>query len=150
MKQAIKYLLLLFMLSFFSCKEFYQPEEIPYVISKPSCVIGSREGYYQFIGIEFNFTNTTDKIVSSVYISFTIFDADTSENPLIGSNLLKLSYTGTVPPQSTKTMIISLDKYIYTVPEKPYLIDFFYIAEIRYEDGNSWSDPQGVYYVRSY
>jgi hypothetical protein len=150
MKQADKYLLLIFILSVFSCKELYQPEEIPYIISKPSCVIGTRDNFYQFIGVEFNFANTAGKTVSSVYISFMVFDADNSENPLAGSNLIKRSYSGSIPAQSTKEMIISLDKYIYTVPDKPYLIDFFYIAEIQYENGSSWSDPQGIYYVRSY
>jgi hypothetical protein len=138
------------MLSFYSCKEFYQPTEAPYIISKPSCVIGYRDAYYRFVGIEFGFTNITEKTIVSINISCMVFDADTSKNPFIGSNLLKLSYSGSIAPQSTKEMIISLDRYIYVAPDKPYLIDFFYIAEIKYEDGSSWSDMLGIYYTNSY
>jgi hypothetical protein len=77
-----------------------------------------------------------------------VFDAETSKNPLIGSNIITASFSGNIPSGVKKDLIISLDPYIYVAPEKPYLVDFFYVSRIAYTDGTVWEDRNGIYYTR--
>jgi hypothetical protein len=126
-----------------------QPGSPPYVVTKPVCAIGERTGYYHYAGVEFEFLNTSGKTVSRITVSFMLFDAETEKNPLVGSNLFKLDLLGTVYANEKKEMIIPLDPYIYVAPADPYIIDFFYIKEIRYTDGSSWEDEYGTYHTGS-
>jgi hypothetical protein len=118
----------------------------PYVINTPVCIVGERTGYYQFVGIEFYFLNTADKAISEITVSFRVFDAKTEKNPLVGSNLFELTLLGSIYADEKKEMVIPFDKYIYTAPAEPYIIDFFYVAEIRYIDGSTWTDEYGIYH----
>jgi hypothetical protein len=127
-----------------------ESEPPPFVIGKPVCIIAAKPGYYAFGGIEFEFLNISDKKISGMNISFMVYDADTRRNPFIGSNLIKLRFGGDIAPHESKKLIISLDNYMYAAPVKPYIIDFFYIAEINYADGSRWEDTAGVYYTNSY
>jgi hypothetical protein len=142
-------LALAFLCSLSSCQTL-QEDAPPYVISKPVCSIEPNPGYYLFAGIEFDFLNISDKNISEINISFMVFDADTESNPFIGSNIIKVNFTDNINPGELKRLIISLDYYMYVAAEKPYLIDFFYVAEIKYADGSSWEDQFGIYYTSSY
>lgn len=126
------------------------PDESPFVISKPVCVAGSHAGFYNFAGIELTFYNKSDKPIKNVTMQCNAYDADTKLNPFIGSNILKLHYSGTISPLESVPMIISLDKNLYVAPTKPFLIDFFFITSIEYSDGSSWEDENGTYYTKSY
>jgi hypothetical protein len=119
----------------------------PYVVSKPGSYCVEKSGYYVFAGIEFSFLNTSEKAVTDITVSCMVFEPETLRNPLIGSNIIKTSFAGYIPGGRKKDLIISLDPYIYAAPEKPYIIDFFYIARIVYDDGSSWEDPNGIYYT---
>jgi hypothetical protein len=119
----------------------------PYVITKPLCIAGKSEGYYNFAGVEFEFLNVSDKNISKFNVSFIVYDADTQKNPLAGSNIINVGFEGEIEPDKIRKYIISLDSYLYTVPEKPFIIDHFYVAEIYYSDGSNWKDISGVYFV---
>lgn len=126
------------------------PDDPPYVISKPVSVAGSHAELYNFAGVELTFYNKSDKTIQNITIQCIVYDADTKLNPCIGSNILKLKYSGAINPNESVPMIISLDKYLYVAPAKAFLIDFFFIASIEYSDGSSWEDENGVYYAKSY
>jgi hypothetical protein len=79
-----------------------------------------------------------------------VYDTATGDNPLIGSNIINASFSEMILAQTTKECIISLDQYLYIAPTEPYLIDFFYVSEINYDDGSQWTDRNGTYYTRSY
>ncbi|GHT57757.1 hypothetical protein FACS1894109_10600 [Spirochaetia bacterium] len=146
----IKYgLIFLFPLLVCSCV-LTEQDLPPYVISRPVCLTGSKPGYFTFAGIEFDFSNVSGKNISGISLSFMVYDADTKKNPLIGSNTIKMSFEGLVKPQELKKFFISLDQYIYTAPDKAYLIDFFCITKIIYEDGSRWEDPGFLYYTGTY
>jgi hypothetical protein len=122
----------------------------PYVVTSPVCVVGERTGYYQFIGIEFYFLNTSPKEISQITVSFRVFDAQTEKNPLVGSNLFELTLLGSIYADEKKEMIIPFDRDIYKAPSEPNLIDFFYVSEILYVDCSTWEDPYGTYHKGGY
>ena len=136
-------------LSLAGCKAL-DPDDPPYVISKPVSVAGSHAGFYNFAGVELTFYNKSDKTIQNITTQCIVYDADTKLNPCIGSNILKLKYSGAINPNESVPMIISLDKYLYVAPTKAFLIDFFFIASIEYSDGSFWEDENGAYYTKSY
>ncbi len=142
----------LFLLLFFSLGScaILTPESPPYIITKPVCLIENKPGSYPNMGVEFTFTNTSSKTITSFSVSFMVYDAETELNPFVGQNTIRASLSGMIPAQSMKECSFSLDEYVYVVPDEPYLIDFFYISEINYDDGSQWTDTFGVYYTRSY
>jgi hypothetical protein len=117
----------------------------PYIITKPVCEISERPGVFTHAGISFYFLNTSNQDIAGITVSFMVFDAETQESPFIGSNIFKIKKLDTIQVNENKEIVISLDKYIYIAPSEPYLIDFFYIAEIQYADGSTWQDPHGIY-----
>ncbi|GHV77506.1 hypothetical protein AGMMS49942_23270 [Spirochaetia bacterium] len=147
-KNCVLFPTVVYSLLFVSCK-LAQDEFPPYVVSKPVCLIEQKIGYFNFVGIEFDLFNSGDKNISNFYISFMVYDADTQKNPFAGSNVIKMSFDGLVKRQETQKFFVDLDSYVYTVPAKAYLIDFFCITKIVYEDGSTWEDTAGVYYTNS-
>lgn len=119
----------------------------PYAITKLASYCGERAGYYLCAGVEFTFLNTSSKAVSDVAVSFMAFDPQTQRNPFIGSNIIKTSFSGAIPEGQKKDFIIPLDPYVYVAPEEPYIIDFFYISQIVYDDGSVWEDSNGIYHT---
>jgi hypothetical protein len=119
----------------------------PYVITKPVCEIGERPGLFTYAGIVFKFLNTSEKDIDNITVSFMLFDAQTQGSPFIGSNIFKIKKLDAVQANENKEIVISLDKYMYIAPSEPYIVDFFYIAEIQYADGSTWEDANGIYRV---
>ena len=76
-----------------------------------------------------------------------IYDAETKKNPFIGSNLIKAVSNETIESGESKELIIPLDKYVYRIPEKPYLIDHFFIRKLTFSDGSVWEDKTGAYKI---
>ena len=125
------------------------PEETPpFVITRPVFEISERVNYFTFAGLVFSFLNTTQKNVESITVSFMLFDNDTRASPFFGSNKFEITKIDLVLPNENKEIILSLDRFIYVAPEEPYIVDFFYISEIQYTDGNAWQDKYGKYRVR--
>jgi hypothetical protein len=120
----------------------------PFVITKPVMEITERPYQYFYAGIAFNFLNNSDAYVDRIIVSFMLFDAKTQGSPFTGNNKFEIAKHDMVFPGENKEMFISLDRYIYTAPSEPYVIDFFYVSEIHYTDGGTWEDRQGKYRVR--
>ena len=143
MNRAIILLICFFMLG---CHIFH-PQGVPFTLSKPECVIGGNEDYYAVAGIVFTFYNTSAKKIKRIEISCMIYDADTQKNPFIGSNLIKAVSNETIESGESKELIIPLDKYVYRIPEKPYLIVHFFIRKLTFSDGSVWEDKTGAYKI---
>ncbi len=120
-------------------------ENVPYAVTEPECMIGNRDYEHDFAGIHFVFYNNTEKIVTGFKCSFIVFDSTGELNPLIGSNILSLKYTQLINSQDKREIVFSLDPYIQQIPSEPYLVDFFYVSRIEYEDGSVWTDPYGAW-----
>ena len=124
------------------------PEVPPYVITRPVFEITERPGSFMYAGVVFNFFNTAQENADSITVTFMLFDAKTQASPFIGSNKFEITKLDLILAEENKEVIISLDRFIYIAPAEPYLIDFFYISEIHYADGNVWQDKYGKYRVR--
>lgn len=144
------YVGLLFLVLFSACSPIQPLTAPPYIISKPQCIIGEKEGYYSAAGIEFFYINIDQKTVTEFEVSFIVYDSVTTQNPFIGSNSIKSSFLGELPPNSKKQLSLSLDEYMYVIPDTPYLLDHFYISRITFDDGSTWEDQNGIYSTRSY
>jgi hypothetical protein len=125
------------------------PQEAPpFVITKPVMEISERVNYYTYAGIAFKFLNNADEHIDRITTSFMLFDAKTQGSPFIGNNRFEITKYDMIFPGENKEVFISLDRYIYTAPSEPYVIDFFYVSEIHYTNGGTWADRQGKYRVR--
>lgn len=120
----------------------------PFVITRPVFEIVERPYYFKYAGLTFKFYNQAEKIVEKITVSFLLFDQRTQDSPFIGSNKFEITKWDIVQPNENKEIIISLDQFIHIAPTEPYLVDFFYIYEIHYVDGDVWQDKYGTYGVR--
>ena len=121
-----------------SCVE--QVYSAPYVMSVPECVIGNTEGYFSYAGVFAEFTNTSEKDISQMNISFNVYDASTKKNPFFGSNTIQTVYEDIIYPDEETELCISLDEYVHSIPLEPFLIQNFCISKIVYSDGSVWTD----------
>jgi len=125
------------------------PSEIPpFVISKPILEINERINCFKYAGIVFKLLNNGEEHIEMIKICFMLFDANGQASPFIGSNKFEIIKYDFLAPGEDKEISVSLDRHIYIAPTEPYLIDFFYIAEIHYIDGTVWQDTYGKYRVR--
>ena len=125
------------------------PSEIPpFVLSKPVVEINERINCFQYAGIVFKLLNTGEEHIEKITICFMLFDAKSQVSPFIGSNKFEITKYDFLAPGENKEIGLSLDRHIYIAPTEPYLIDFFYIAEIHYIDGTIWQDTYGKYRMR--
>jgi len=125
------------------------PSEIPpFVLSKPVVEISERINCFKYAGIVFKFLNNGEEDIEMIKICFMLFDTKSQASPFIGSNKFEITKYDFLAPGENKEISISLDRHIYIAPTEPYLIDFFYISEIHYIDGNVWQDTYGKYRVR--
>ena len=143
MNRAIILLICFFMLG---CHIFHH-QGVPFTLSKPECVIGGNEDYYAVAGIVFTFYNTSAKKIKRIEISCMIYDAETKKNPFIGSNLIKAVSNETIESGESKELIIPLDRYLHRIPDKPYLVDHFFIRKLTFSDGSIWEDKTGAYKI---
>jgi len=125
------------------------PLEIPpFVLTKPVVETNERINNFTHAGIVFNYLNQAEEAVDSLTVSFMLFDTKIQGSPFIGSNRFEITKLDFVFPGENKEILISLDRFIYTAPMDPYIIDFFYISEIHFIDGTTWQDTYGKYRVR--
>jgi len=124
-------------------------EKPPFTITKPVVEITELPYYFSYAGIIFQIFNKSAKSADRITVRFMLFDAETHANPFIGSNVYEITWQELIPAGEYREIVISLDKYIHIAPSDPYLIDFFYISEIHYDDGSTWRDINGVYGERS-
>ena len=131
----------------FAACTMFTARQVPFTVSKPECVIGGNEDYYRIAGIVFRFYNTRAKEIRRIEISCMVYDAESKNNPFIGSNLIKAVFNESIGSGEQKELIIPLDRYMYRVPEKPYLVDHFFIRKLIFSDGSVWEDVTGAYKI---
>jgi len=121
----------------------------PFVVTKPICRINEQSYEFTYAALSFGILNNGQEAIKQITVSFSLFDSKTQDNPFIGSNVFEIVKQETVQPGENKEILISLDKYIYTAPAEPYLIDFFYISKITYTNGSVSQDKYGTYSTRT-
>ena len=125
------------------------PQDMPpFVITIPVMEISERPYQYTYAGLAFKLLNNSGEHIDRIIVSFMLFDTKTQGSPFIGNNRFEITKWDMIYPGENREIFISLDQYIYTAPTEPYLIDFFYISEIHYTNGESWEDKKGKFRVR--
>ncbi|MFI3258223.1 MAG: hypothetical protein R3Y36_08005 [Spirochaetales bacterium] len=132
-----KALILICLISFSSCVHMGRFS----VLSDAECRIGKIEGQREFADIYFTFYNNSEKAITSILFNCLIFDSEDDSNPFVGNNAVEAHCSQYIPAFSSQEIVYNLDSYINEMPESPYVIDFFYIQRIEYDDGSVWEDP---------
>lgn len=117
---------------------------VPYNISG-EMVLGETEGN-ENAGFKFSFINRSEKKVKAFTMVFYLFD-DFGEPVLTGRNNIVYRIEAEVNPNEKFEYCASLDKYLVSIPEEPFDVDFLYVSMIEYEDSTKWMDPFGMKFL---
>lgn len=117
---------------------------LPYALTAK--MVTEASNVYELAGIDFTFLNRGDKAVKSFTMVFFMYDED-GNPPGIGNNGVMLDIVVDVPEGKCEEDLVSLDRFLYEIPDSPYQLDYVYVSRIVYEDGSEWSDPFGMYAV---
>ena len=137
----VKYVIFAMLLPLTCCTCFSR-ESVPYVIDAQMEMSDESESY-EIAGIDLYFFNKDEKPVKELTVVFYLFDGD-GEPVFSARSNISLCIQKVVPPQEGVRMTVSLDPYLYEIPEELYSVDYLYISRIVYEDGSDWSDPYGL------
>lgn len=136
-----KTIFFLFCVLFSSCNLFAN-EKIPYLISGEMVLDSSSK--YNAAGFDFCFINKSEKNVKNFTIVFYIFDED-GNPPAMGRNNIVINVKSNVLANESFENCVSMDSFLYEIPEEPYEIDYLYVSRIVYEDDSEWNDSFGLY-----
>ena len=129
---------------FLGC-DFLDNNRPSFFLSSPEFELGTKETSFRTAGVNFELTNTGTEDINRVIISFIVYDEETKKSPWIGSNIIIAEFSERITSGETKQFEISLDNKFMKIPENSILIDFFYVKEIQYSNGQVWKDHFGVY-----
>ena len=131
---------------FLSCECLFQSP--PFVLSSPECVLLSETGCFQFAGVKFSVWNARQSEIQRISVVFSVYKDENGGNPSPGGNVVAAGLECSIAPGECEEFEACLDSYISEIPNAPYYVDFFYLKEVLYADGQLWSDPVGAYFVR--
>lgn len=131
---------------FFSCDSLFQSP--PFILSAPECVLTSETGNFRFAGVKFSVWNARQSEIKGITAVFSVFKDAQGGNPFSGKNIVTADFDCTIAPGGTLQFEAALDAYISEIPETPYYIDFLYLKEVLYADGQKWSDNIGTFFAR--
>ncbi len=116
-------------------------EKYPYLVSAEMVMEDSVD--YEIAGLNLFVMNKSEKEIKNFTLVFFLFDQD-GNPPEYMKNSLVLSINSQIDPGEALQTCLSLDPYVYAVPEESYIVDFLYLSKITYTDGSVWSDPYGL------
>ena len=131
---------------FLSCGNIFQNP--PFILSSPECVLTSDTASFRFAGVKFSVWNARQSVIKRISAVFSVYKDEHGGNPFSGGNVVSATLECSIAPGECEEFEAGLDPYISETPKSPYYIDFFYLKEVLYEDGEVWSDPAGAFYVR--
>ena len=145
MKVKVRFLsFFLFLLAACSQNSNIFAKNPPYAVKAE--MVTDSSSIYEVAGLDFSFLNKSDQAVKSLTLVFYMFDED-GNPPGLGSNNVELEIIACVDAKSLLEDCVSLDQFLYEIPDEPYQLDYLYVSRIVYEDGQVWSDPFGMYAV---
>lgn len=125
----------------FSSCSLFAKSAAPYFVTAEMTMEESSN--YSIAGLRFGLMNKADKEIKEFTMVFCFFDED--GNPVVGSrNNQVITVSTQIHGKEFFEACISLDKYLYEIPEEPYQIDFLYVSRIVYDDDSVWTDPFGL------
>lgn len=143
MKKLVLYILLgCFFISVLSSCSITPLESVPYLISG-DFVMEADSDDYSVCGIDLMFLNQSEKMVQEISVVFFLFDMD-GEPARECSNRIAFDIEKTIDAGDSLRSCLSLDKYMYILPEEYLQVDYLYVSRIVYDDGSVWEDPYGL------
>lgn len=140
MRKISGFIFLCFILSALSCRVF-SLDSAPYLIDGEMTLETSSK--YEIAGFNFYFLNKADKAVKDFTLVFYLFDED--GNPLsFGKNNIVAKVNVPLAAGEGINGCISLDPFLFEIPDYEYEVDYLYVSLITYEDDSIWSDPFGL------
>lgn len=141
MRSKNLFIFILIIFSICGCNVFAK-ENVPYVING-QFTKENNISEYDLAGVDIFFFNKDKKTVKSFTVVFFLFDEDgepinTTKNNLVYNVEQYVEFNDSVE------FCLSLDEFLYFVPEESCFIDYLYVSNIVYEDGTVWSDPFGL------
>jgi len=112
----------------------------PCVVSAPKMSIGESAGNFAIAGIVFDAINCSNKEISE--IEAVMFCTNSSGEPaeLAGGNPVLARAEISLAPGERKTLALSLDAKLNSIPEENWTIDPCEIVRVSFSDGSSWRD----------
>lgn len=134
---------LVFSVFFSGCsQEYFVP---PFVISVPEYSCSTNDDNLTIPVITFSLRNMGGVSINSFTISCFVFDSVSNLSPWIGNNNITSTFTGVIEPGEKKVFEIQLGDKFYQEEIPICIVDYFYVKEITYENGQSWNDYFGIY-----
>lgn len=136
-------LFIVFAVSFFAgcSSSLYARNNVPYVIGAEMVMDESDD--FEIAGLDFQFLNKSKKNIEEITLVFCMVDE--YGNPVsTGKSNMVIKVGVEISAGEYFEGTISMDKYLYEIPEEPYQIDFLYVSRIVYEDKSVWTDPFGL------
>ncbi|HUX20930.1 MAG TPA: FxLYD domain-containing protein [Spirochaetia bacterium] len=119
--------------------------EPPFQYLSVVLVAGEVADYHRLLGIHYSLRNTSAKTISSLRISFRLYDESGNQLPSPGDNYFVLTHSGWILPQTDCEVCASLDSSFFFAPTGTLVVDGFRIYRIDFTDGSQWSDPFNLY-----
>lgn len=129
-----------FLLLFSGC-QLMAREKTPYLVSAEMVMEDSAD--YEVAGLNLYLMNKSEKEIQSFTVVFFLFDED-GNPPEYMKNTLVLSINTQIDAGESFETCLSLDGYLYSIPQEAYQVDYLYLSKITYADGTVWSDPYGL------
>lgn len=129
-----------FILLLFASCNLNAKEKNPYIAYGEMTLEESSD--YEVAGLQLYLLNKADIAIESFTLVFYVFDENGNIPAGIRNNLV-FEVVCDVEPNASVETILCMDKYLNTVPDEPYQIDYLYLSKINYADGTSWADPFG-------
>lgn len=139
-RKIVKFTVVLFIFIFSGCNLF-AGNFAPYIIDGEMVLDSSSK--YEIAGLNFHFFNKSEKQIKNFTVVFYMYDED-GNPPGTGRNNVVVNITASIKGNENLNGCISLDEYLYEIPEVPYSIDYLYVSKITYADDSVWSDPLGL------
>lgn len=109
-------------------------------------LVGGAEAHcHRLLGMHYALRNTGSGVISSVHVSFRLYDESGGQMPSPGDNYFDLTYSGAIGPASECEICTSLDSSFFFLPSGGLVVDGFRIYRIDFQDGGRWSDPFDLY-----
>lgn len=118
----------------------------PYSVSDVQMVVESDESDSDNKRAEVFFVmeNNANKNIVSFSVSFRLYDKD-GNSVTVDSNSVSTTVNKTLNANDCSDVSFDILPYLSDFPEEAYIVDSFYVKEIRYADGSVWTDPFGIF-----
>lgn len=111
----------------------------PFVLENIRCEIGEKDNVCRFAGVFFSFFNATEKAISKIGVSFSVFNQD-GTRPFYNNSNIKAELLCEVLPQQKIEVCACIDSKVSLVPEENYIVGNFRVDKIIYSDGSIWEN----------